>query len=275
MPPSTQATSRIQLTLAFDPPPNPEEVFARVFRRLGVKCAVRTFKVAFRPYANLRSTIRLTKHGIQAHLSDVVANAPVTVLEALAEVLLASLFRRKPSPEARECYMAWTFDPEVRGRVDANRRKRGFKLMHPPQGHHYDLEEIFRRLNRIHFQDLLPLPRLGWSPEHSLTLLGHHDSAHGTITISRMLDSPAVPLEVVEYLVYHEMLHIVYPVQRKGHRRVIHGREFQDSERRFPNYRQVQETLKAILKRSHWQEWRPARRKRKRKYRPPLVFASP
>ncbi|HUY14302.1 MAG TPA: M48 family peptidase [Terriglobia bacterium] len=262
--PSTQATSRIQLTLAFDPTPSPEEVFARVFRRLGFKYPVKTFKVAFHPYANLRSTIRLTNHGIQARLSDVAASAPVIVLEALAEVLLASLFRRKPSPQARECYMAWTFDPEVRGRVDANRRKRGFKLMQPPQGQHYDLEEIFQRLNRDHFQDFLPLPRLGWSPEHSITLLGHHDAAHGTITISRMLDSPTVPLEVVEYLVYHEMLHMVYPVQRKGHRRVIHSREFQESERRFPNYRSVQQTLKTILKRSHWQERRPVRRKRRR-----------
>ena len=254
----------MQLTLAFDPPPNPEEVFARVFRRLGLKHPVKAFKVAFHPYANLRSTIRLTNQGIHARLSDVAATAPVLVLEALAEVLLASLFRRKPSRQAHECYIAWTFDPKVRERVDSNRRTRGFKLMHPPRGRHYDLEEIFHRLNRELFQGRLPLPRLGWSPERSLTLLGHHDPAHGTITITRLLDSPAAPSEVVEYLVYHEMLHMVYPVQRRGPRRVIHSREFQQAERRFPNYRQVQQSLKAIIKQSPCQGRRPAQRRRRK-----------
>jgi len=244
-----------------------------VFRRLGFKYPVNTFTIAFHPYANLRNTIRLRNQGIQARLSDVAASAPAIVLEALAEVLLASLFRRKPSREARECYMAWTFDPQVRERVDANRRTRGFKLMRPPQGQYYNLEEIFHRLNRDHFQGRLRLPRLGWSAEASLTLLGHHDSAHGTITISRMLDSSSVPLDVVEYLVYHEMLHIVYPVQRRGHRRVIHTREFQEAERRFPNYRPVQQTLKSIVKRSHRQEKRLVRPNRRRVRHVPAAFS--
>lgn len=261
--PYSQNSGLTQLTLAFEPPPKPEDVFARVFLRMGFKYPVKTFKVAFHPYANLRSTIRLTNYGIHARLSDVAASAPVRVLEALAEVLLASLFRRKASLEARECYMAWTFDPEVRKRVDTNRRTRGFKLMQPPRGQHYDLEEIFNRLNREHFQGRLPLPRLGWSPEPSVSLLGHHDSAHGTITISRMLDSPSTPLEVVEYLVYHEMLHMIYPVEQRGHRRIIHTREFHAAERRFPNYRRVQQTLKALVRRSRWQERQAARGKSK------------
>jgi hypothetical protein len=252
---SPQTSSQVQLTLGFDfdSPPQPEEVFAHVFRRLVLEHPAPIFKVAFHPYANLRSTIRLTKHGIHARLSDVVATAPTVVLEALAEVLLASLFRRKPSTEARECYLAWTFDPEVRKRVDQNRRQRGFKRMQSPRGQHYNLEEIFQRLNRDHFQGRLQPPRLGWSPEPSSTLLGHHDAAHGSITISRMLDSLSVPVKVVEYLVYHEMLHMVYPVQRKGHRRVIHSREFQEAERQFPGYRLAQQMLKSVIKRFHGQ----------------------
>jgi SprT-like family len=252
-----------QLSLPFDTPPEPEEVFARVFQRLGLKHPAPAFKVAFHPYANLRSTIRVTSRGIHARISDVAASAPVIVLEALAEVLLASLFRRRPSREARECYMAWTFEPAVRARVDANRRARGFKLMHPPRGQHYNLEEIFHHLNRDYFQARLPLPRLGWSLERSSTMLGHHDSAHGAIIISRILDSPAAPLEVVEYLMYHEMLHMVYPVQRSGSRRIIHTKDFQAAERRFPNYSRVQQALKSLLQQSRGQRRRTVRRRRR------------
>jgi len=53
------------------------------------------------------------------------------VLEALAEILLARIFRRRPSREARECYLAYTFRPAIRSRIDAARRERGRKRLLP------------------------------------------------------------------------------------------------------------------------------------------------
>jgi predicted metal-dependent hydrolase len=78
----------------------------------------------------------------------------------------------------------------------------------------------------------------------SRTILGHYDSAHATIIISRVLDSPTVPSYLVEYLVYHEMLHIRYPVERRGHRRVVHSQEFRAAEKKFPRYEQVRRKLR-------------------------------
>ena len=75
-------------------------------------------------------------------------------------------------------------------------------------------------------------------------MLGHYDPAHRTIIISRLLDSSLVPRYLVEYLVFHEMLHMCYPVERRAHRRVLHSRAFREAERKFPAIERVRRKLK-------------------------------
>ena len=228
-------------------PAPPEFVFARVFRRLGIKRPVPDFHIEYRPFSSLRSNINLQGNRAKVRISDVLEQAPPLVLEALAEILLAQLFRRRPSTEARECYLAYVFEPAVRRRIDENRRQRGRLRLLPAQGRHYDLEEIFALLNRKFFKDELSCRRIGWSPKSSRSVLGHYDPAHHTITISRSLDSASVAPEVVEYLVFHEMLHIHIPLERNGSRRVMHSRAFREAEKQFPGYRRVRDMLKGIF----------------------------
>ncbi len=223
-----------------------EEIFARVFRRLGVRRPAPDFRVEYRAFAGLRSTIRWRGNVARVCISDLLAEASPIVLEALAEILLTQLLRRQPSREARECYMACVMSPAMRRRADEVRRARGFKLLRPAQGQHFNLEQIFEQLNQRYFRGELSVTRLGWSLRRSRTLLGHYDSAHRTITISRRLDSPSVPRYLIEYLVFHEMLHLRYPVERRGHRRVVHSKAFQEAEKRFPKYEQARRRLKLI-----------------------------
>jgi hypothetical protein len=238
-----------QMVLPLTSPPGLSEVFQTVFRRLRIKTPVATIGAEFHPFPGLRSTISLRHGVITARISDVLAEASPLVLEALAEILLARLFRRRPSREARECYLAYTFRPGVRTRADTTQRERGSKRLLPARGICYDLEEIFHRLNRRFFDDRLPLPRLGWSYQRARTLLGHYDSGHATIIISRLLDSPKAPLYLVEYVVYHEMLHIQFPTERHGHRRVMHSREFRAAEKKFPQYELACKQLKRFCAR--------------------------
>jgi hypothetical protein len=225
-----------QMTLALAPPPDLTEVFQRVFSRLRIKSPVVSVGARFHPFAGLRSTITVRNGAVKARVSDVLAEASPLVLEALAEILLARIFHRRPSREARECYLAYTFRPAIRHRIDAARRERGSKRLLPARGRHHDLEEIFQGLNHRLFHGQIPPSRLGWSHKNSRRILGHYDSGHGTIIISRKLDSPAVPRYLVEYVVYHEMLHIRFPVERRGQRRVVHSREFREAEKKFPKY---------------------------------------
>ncbi|MBV8281328.1 MAG: M48 family metallopeptidase, partial [Candidatus Eremiobacteraeota bacterium] len=64
--------------------------------------------------------------------------------------------------------------------------------------------------------------------------------------LSRVFDNARVPRWAIEYLVYHEMLHLKYPVKVQRGRRCIHGREFQAEERRFPQLEQAKSFLKTL-----------------------------
>ena len=233
-----------QLPLPLAISPDLVELFRRVFRRLRFAGSLPSLRVEFRPFAGLRSTICLRQGHLDVCLSDVLQEAPRLVLEALAEILLCKVYRRRASREARECYLAHVLSPGVRLRIDQVRRQRGIKRLLPARGRWHDLEEIFHRLNLQFFNDELSATQLGWSLQSSRTTLGHYDAGHGVIVINRALDSPKAPSHLVEYLVFHEMLHMRFPVERNGHRRVVHSREFRKAEREFPKYEEARRSLK-------------------------------
>jgi predicted metal-dependent hydrolase len=60
-----------------------------------------------------------------------------------------------------------------------------------------------------------------------------------TIRISPVLDAPDIPLYVIEWIVYHEMLHHVLPVERNQGRRQYHTSRFKSLERAFVRYEEA------------------------------------
>ena len=232
-----------QLLLPLDPEAALEAVFERVFRRLRFPQPTPDFRAEYKPFTTLRSTIRLRDHRAEIRVADVLADAPEIVKEALAEILLAQVYRRRPSQESRACYLSYVYRPAVRHRIDEMRRRRGRKRILPPRGRHFDLDEVLDKLNQRYFEGKMERQRIGWSPHRSRSVLGHYDSAHGTIIVSRWFDSAEMPGYMVEYLVFHEMLHIKYPVERDGHRRVVHSRAFRAAEKKFPHYERARRRL--------------------------------
>jgi len=64
--------------------------------------------------------------------------------------------------------------------------------------------------------------------------------------ISRIFDQFLVPRYAVEYIVYHEMLHLKHPVRLRGSRRCVHSAEFQAEEKLFPQFELAEAFLKRI-----------------------------
>jgi hypothetical protein len=231
----------------FSPRPIPDaaDSFARTYRRLRLAQPAPSFRVAFRHFTGLRSAIRIKDPSvIEAQLSDLLQEAPPIVIDAIAEILITRLFRRRTSREANECYKAWAASARVAQRVEEIRRTRGRKRLVHPQGDHFNLRAIFDDLNARFFAGRIQVTRIGWSPKRSRRMLGHYDSSHRTITVTRWLDGRKVPRYVVEYLVYHEMLHAQFPVERRNQRRIVHSKAFREAERSFPDYERAARWLK-------------------------------
>ena len=54
------------------------------------------------------------------------------------------------------------------------------------------------------------------------------------------------PRYVVEYIVYHEMLHLRHPVKLRGSRRSVHSFEFQAEEKLFPRLDRAKQFLREL-----------------------------
>ena len=77
---------------------------------------------------------------------------------------------------------------------------------------------MFEELNFRYFHGLMARPMLGWSPYASRTMLGHYDPSHNAIVLSRILDRAETPRLAVEYVLFHEMLHLRHPAEHIGAR---------------------------------------------------------
>ncbi len=212
-----------------------EEMYARVWQAFNPGNPAPALEVKFRRFTGPRSTIRLRDGRVIVRISDLLEEAPAPVLEALAFILLAKLLRRAAPPSYRQTYRRYLNRADVRQTVHRARQSRGRKSMSGPKGRFFDLEVIFEELNQRFFDGRIERPALGWSTGKPRTRLGHYDPAHHVIVVSRLLDAPRTPLLAVEYILYHEMLHVKYPAEHTGTRRCIHTKEFREAEKQFPD----------------------------------------
>lgn len=203
-------------------------------------------EIKFRRFTSLNTTIRLREGRLIVRLSDLLESAPEGIHEAIAHILLAKLYRKPIAAPLADRYRRYTQSEPVARLAERIRQARGRKRISTSKGHVYDLEEVFESVNQRFFHGLMGRPTLTWSAHVARRMLGHYDAAHNTIVVSRVFDRPGTPRYAIEYLLYHEMLHLKHPVRIRAGRRCVHSREFQAEERLFPELAQAREYLKRL-----------------------------
>jgi SprT-like family len=220
-------------------------IFQEEYRALRPRAPMPPIQVRFRRFTSLNTTIRLREGCIRVSLSDLLEGAPESVIRAIAHILLAKLYKKPIDAAHNLRYKRFASSAAVTRQTELIRTARGSKRYFGPQGRYFHLEEVFDALNLRFFGGLLGRPELTWSEHLAKRSLGHYDAAHNTIVVSRVFDRPSSPRYALEYLLYHEMLHLKHPVKMRGLRRCVHSREFKAEEARFP---QLAEAL-AYIKR--------------------------
>ena len=226
--------------------PRLTEIFQTSYRELRPRAPVPPVHIRFYPFVSINNTIRLRQGELYVRLSDLLEGAPEPVLHAIAHILLAKLYRKPVDRTQSARYRRYVASHDISSKARLVRQMRGRKLIHSARGHYYHLEEIFEDLNRRFFHGLMGRPQLTWSQNHARNSLGHYDPAHNTIVISRIFDHSQVPRYVVEYIVFHEMLHLKHPVKLRGSRRCVHSAEFSAEEKMFPELEAATRFLKRI-----------------------------
>lgn len=112
------------------------------------------------------------------------------------------------------------------------------------RGQHYDLEKVFARVNAGYFGGSLPRPRLTWNATLTHRKLGHYQLMTDTVMISITLDDRRIPGYVIDFVMYHELLHKKLGVQIVNGRHYAHTKTFRAEERKFRRYAEAQAFLR-------------------------------
>ncbi len=116
------------------------------------------------------------------------------------------------------------------------------------QGNVHNLRHLYNQVNDQYFNNEVDL-QITWfgkpiNKRRREVTFGLYCEPLKLIKIHRRLDNPSYPDYLVSFIIYHEMLHHLYPpyVDKKG-RTHIHNREFKRREKLFQHYDLAQDWI--------------------------------
>jgi predicted metal-dependent hydrolase len=105
------------------------------------------------------------------------------------------------------------------------------------------LEESFDKINEKYFFGLIEKPNLTW--HNSIRRLGSYEYGTDTISVSRVLSTDKI---LLDYVMYHEVLHKKYKFHNRNGRTFHHTHEFRQMEKSFENSEEMEERIKGLMR---------------------------
>jgi hypothetical protein len=91
--------------------------------------------------------------------------------------------------------------------------------------------------------------KLIWNQALTGRKFGHYGRSTDTVMLSVSLDSPAVPEFVLDFVMYHELLHKKHGIPVVNERRVVHSAAFRAEERKSADYHEADRVLNELARR--------------------------
>ncbi len=218
---------------------NLEGIYRDAYREIvgRVPQSIREFCFVFYPYRDVRAKVEFQSGVLTVRLARVLDDMPEEMHRALALILVGKLERKPYSKEAERRFDVYTRSETVRGRIAEQEKARPprRKPHYGVQGLRHNLLEVFERINREYFEGKLKQPPLSWTRTASRKRLGYVDGK-GRVYISRVLDRLSTPCYAMDFIMYHELLHLVIPSEKKGSKTYHHTPAFREAEKRFKHY---------------------------------------
>lgn len=113
----------------------------------------------------------------------------------------------------------------------------------PKTKSHPILKVSFDRVNEKYFLHSIELPNLEWGSA-SKRKLGSYDFHTDTISISTIFQD--ADIELLDYVMYHEMLHKKFKFKSSSSRTLYHSKTFKQAEARFENVKEVESRINRL-----------------------------
>lgn len=182
---------------------------------------------------------------VRIRLHEQFLKAPAAVLSALAAYL------RTRHPSVWTEVAAYAREISVPAAAPSVRPVRRLST----QGKVYDLREIADAVNTQFFNGRIHC-QIGWGMRRARSRrrgrtrsirYGSWSLSTRTIRIHPLLDDIRVSRDFVAYIVFHEMLHVVVPSERRSGRRIDHGSVFRNLEQLYPNIKEMKKIATRLL----------------------------
>lgn len=182
-----------------------------------------------------RASIRRQGHIITASLSKQWQDVSADIQIGLIEELLLRLFHEKRQT-------AQTINMDLYANFI-----RGIHVAIPKTKTHPLLAESFARVNRFFFANALEEPNFALS--QGMRVLGKYEYGTDTISITEsLLDRQ----ELLDYVMYHEMLHKHHKFITKKGRQRHHSVSFRKDEKSYPNAELLEKELGRFIGKKRW-----------------------
>lgn len=179
----------------------------------------------FKPY---NANVRYTKNSLQFNLSKKWRNISKEIQMGLMQGLMLRIFKEKKATTNIDLY---------------NSFMKNLHISIPKINNDPFLGESFNRVNEKYFFGLVERPNLTW--HDSIRRLGSYEYGTDTISMSKVLGADT---NLLDYVMYHEMLHKKHKFHCKNGRIHHHTKEFREMERKFDNSQEMEERIKSLVR---------------------------
>ncbi len=178
-----------------------------------------------RKFNGFNGNIRLRFNMLEVHMSKNWKTVSEDIQIGLIQSLLARIFKKKVMTGNIDLYAKFLKNVHV---ALPKKSESGLLL------------EKFNKINEQFFDGLLEQSSIRWGT-FSTRKLGHYDYGSDTIVLSRYLEN--APEEMLEYVLYHEMLHKKHKFSHKNNRSLHHSTEFRNDEGKFPRAEELEKEI--------------------------------
>ena len=179
----------------------------------------------FKPY---NANVRYMRNSFQFNLSRKWKTISKEIQIGLIQELMLKVFKEKNRTTNIDLY---------------NNFMKNLHISVPKEINDPILEKSFNRVNEKYFFGLIEKPNLMW--HNSVRRLGSYEYGTDTISISKILDNDQ---DLLDYVMYHEVLHKKHKFYNKNGRIRHHTREFRQKEKEFDNSKEMEERIKNLLR---------------------------
>ena len=180
---------------------------------------------------------------VDVKISDYLIDAPDNVIEEFSIAVVRSIVNKKPV--YGKAFLDWVRSVEY---INSKRKiylNRSRNLTGTPEGNERNIIDSLDRLldSGLLFPNDIDNCFFSWTNSPNIRKVGFCSPMMRVVGVSSILDDISVPEFVLDYVVYHESLHLAQGY-RPGQK--VHDRAFKENERRFPKHEEAEKYLKNI-----------------------------